>query len=109
MRYYLTRGGVPERLTASSDAHTKGASPEQHHREFVAAVRDEGLALADVLPAFTANPAAALKLARKGRLAPGMDGDVVVLDASTLAVRHVVTRGRWRVRDGALLEEEGEA
>jgi hypothetical protein len=34
---------------------------------------------------------------------------VVVLDASTLDVRHVVTRGRWRVRDGDLLGEEGEA
>ncbi len=104
IRYYLEHGGVPERLTVSSDAHTAGAEPARLHEELVAAVREHGLSLEQVLPLFTANPATALKLRRKGRLAPGVDGDVVVLDGRTLAVVHVFARGRQRVRDGRVLE-----
>ncbi|HEX8825311.1 MAG TPA: amidohydrolase family protein [Archangium sp.] len=103
IRYYLEHGGLPERLTVSSDAHTAGAEPAQLHRELVACVREHGLTLETVLPFFTANPAAALKLRRKGRLAPGQDADLVLLDARTLDIRHVFTRGRRRVGDGKLL------
>ena len=110
LRYYLEHGGVPERLTVSSDSHTAGAEPKRLHQELVATVREHGLTLAQVLPFFTANPAAALKLHRKGRLAPGLDGDVLVLDARTLDIVHVFARGRQRVRDGRLLAgEQGDA
>jgi beta-aspartyl-dipeptidase (metallo-type) len=110
LRYYLEHGGVPERLTVSSDAHTAGAEPARLHQELVATVREHGLALERILPFFTANPAAALKLRGKGRLAPGLDGDVLVLDGRTLAVVHVFARGRQRVRDGRLLAgEQGDA
>ncbi|MFL5358458.1 amidohydrolase family protein [Archangium sp.] len=103
IRYYLEHGGAAERLTVSSDAHTAGAEPARLHQELVSMVREHGLPLEQVLPFFTANPAAALKLRGKGRLAPGLDGDVVVLDRHSLEVVHVVARGRWRVRDGRLL------
>ncbi|WNG49697.1 beta-aspartyl-peptidase [Archangium minus] len=104
IRYYLEHGGVPERLTVSSDAHTAGAEPARLHQEFVAAVREHGLPFEQVLPFFTANPATALKLRGKGRLAPELDADVVVLDGRSLEVVHVFARGRQRVRDGRLLE-----
>ena len=39
-------------------------------------------------------------LGAKGRLADGSDGDVVVLDRESLAVRHVVARGLQIVVDG---------
>jgi beta-aspartyl-dipeptidase (metallo-type) len=103
IRYYLEHGGVPERLTVSSDAHTAGAEPARLLQELVACLREHELALETVLPFFTANPAAALKLHHKGRLAPGMDGDVLILEARTLEVVHVFTRGQWRVRKGRLL------
>jgi beta-aspartyl-dipeptidase (metallo-type) len=103
LRYYLEHGGPSERLTVSSDAHTAGAEPAQLHAELVASVREHGLPLEQVLPFFTSNPATALKLPRKGRLAPGMDGDVLVMDAQSLELRHVFTRGQPRVRDGRLL------
>ncbi len=103
IRYYLEHGGVPERLTVSSDAHTAGAEPARLHQELVASVREHGLSLEQLLPCFTANPAAALKLRGKGRLEPGADGDVVVLDARSLEVVHVFARGRQRVRDGRLV------
>jgi beta-aspartyl-dipeptidase (metallo-type) len=101
LRHYWDKGGRKDRITASSDAHTKGASPARHHGEIVAAVRDEGLALEDVLPVVTSNPAAALGLRNKGRLEAGCDGDVAVLERGTLRVRHLFARGRALIRDGA--------
>jgi beta-aspartyl-dipeptidase (metallo-type) len=54
-----------------------------------------------VLPMMTANTAAVLKLAKKGRLDRGCDGDVAVLERDTLTPRHVVAGGRVLLRDGA--------
>ncbi|HLL81994.1 MAG TPA: amidohydrolase family protein [Longimicrobium sp.] len=101
LRRYLEKGGPPDRITVSSDSHTKDASPARYLAEIVAAIREEGLPLEQVLPLVTANPAAALKLRRKGRLEVGCDADVVVLERESLRVRHVFARGRLLVRDGS--------
>ena len=58
-----------------------------------------GLPLEDVLPIFTSNVAALLRLPRKGRIAVGADADLVVLDANH-RIRDVFARGRLLVRDG---------
>jgi beta-aspartyl-dipeptidase (metallo-type) len=58
-----------------------------------------GHALERVLPAFTSNPARVLRLIRKGRLTPGADADLVVLDAEN-RIADVMARGRWHVRGG---------
>ena len=108
VRYYLEHEGDPERLTVSSDAHTAGAEPARLHQELVSCVQEHGLAFETMLPFFTANPATALKLHRKGRLAPGLDGDVVVMDEQTLEVVHVFTRGQPRLRNGQVVVREGE-
>jgi beta-aspartyl-dipeptidase (metallo-type) len=100
LRYYRERGGPLNRFTASSDAHTPGGAPAKVHAGLVACVREAGLPLEEVLRAATSNPADALGLRRKGRLAEGMDADLVVVDADTLAVRHVVAGGRVLLRDG---------
>ena len=84
------------------------AQLSQLHAERVASVREHGLSLPQVLPFFTSNPATALKLRRKGRLAPGMDGDVLVLDEKTLQPVHVFTRGQPRVRQGRVIEQPRE-
>ncbi|MCB9450336.1 MAG: N-acetylglucosamine-6-phosphate deacetylase [Anaerolineaceae bacterium] len=39
-----------------------------------------GLSLAEILPAATSTPAEAMNLTNKGRLVPGMDADIVLLD-----------------------------
>jgi beta-aspartyl-dipeptidase (metallo-type) len=59
----------------------------------------EGHALEQALPPFTANPAGLLRLATKGRLAAGMDADLLVLDAKG-RIDDVMARGRWHVRQG---------
>ena len=64
-------------------------------RELLAA----GQPLERVLPAFTSNPARLLMLSRKGRLAPGADADLVVLDEIG-GVADVMARGRWHVQEG---------
>ena len=58
--------------------------------------------LATVLSAFTSNPARLLKLDRKGRLSPGCDADLVVLDEAG-GVRDVMARGQWHVRHSQAL------
>ena len=56
--------------------------------------------LAAVLPVFTRNVAALLRLPGKGELVAGADADVVVLGADDRP-RDVLARGRWLVRGGA--------
>ncbi|WP_371170823.1 beta-aspartyl-peptidase [Aliiroseovarius sp. 2305UL8-7] len=55
--------------------------------------------LSEALAPFTSNVADLLKLRRKGRLATGMDADLVVLNED-LGIRHVMARGEWHIRDG---------
>lgn len=52
-----------------------------------------------VLAPMTSNVATLLRLPRKGRLLPGYDADIAVLD-ETLDIRHVMARGTWHVYDG---------
>ncbi len=61
-----------------------------------------GRPLAEVLPAFTTNPARQFRLPRKGTVEVGADADLVVLDDDH-SPRDVMARGRWHVRDGVAL------
>jgi len=58
-----------------------------------------GQPLQRALPAFTSNPAKLLRLPRKGRLAPGSDADLIVLDGDG-RIEDVMARGQWHVREG---------
>ncbi|MDN5864014.1 MAG: beta-aspartyl-peptidase [Gammaproteobacteria bacterium] len=60
---------------------------------------EHGLPLERALPAFTSNPARQLRLAAKGRVAPGADADLVALDANH-APDFVIAGGRIHVREG---------
>jgi beta-aspartyl-dipeptidase (metallo-type) len=100
LRLFRDSDGDWARLTLSSDAHTPGSAPANLHRELVAAVRRHGFALHEVLPLVTAHPAAALKLADRGRIQPGLRADLVALAADDLAVR-------WTMAAGVPLESRG--
>ncbi|HEU4699225.1 MAG TPA: beta-aspartyl-peptidase [Gemmatimonadales bacterium] len=109
---YLEAGLPPARVTVSSDAG--GTLPVFDVDGRVteldvgrpAALADTlrtlltmGQPLERILPAFTSNVAQLLLLPRKGRLMPGADADLVVLDEAG-AVSDVMARGRWHVRQG---------
>jgi beta-aspartyl-dipeptidase (metallo-type) len=109
---YLARGLPPERLTVSTDAgiyqpgwegrragEPAGVALPRQLADLLGALLERGLPLEAVLPPFTSNPARYLRLPRKGRLAPGADADLVVLDEAH-GVADVMARGRWMVRDG---------
>ncbi|MFT3756685.1 MAG: beta-aspartyl-peptidase [Pseudoxanthomonas sp.] len=90
---YLDSGAPRERVTISSDAG--GCLPcfdasgrvcsmdVGHSGALVETLREllaRGVALQDALPAFTSNVADLLRLPGKGRIAVGMDADLVALD-----------------------------
>lgn len=78
----LTNGGSLAGSTLTMDAAVRNAV-------------DSGVPLAEAARAASAIPAAVLGLGdRVGTLAPGMDADLVVLDAR-LGVRRVLAKGRW--------------
>ncbi|NRB17835.1 MAG: beta-aspartyl-peptidase [Rhodobacteraceae bacterium] len=57
-----------------------------------------GVHLGEALAPLTSNVADLLKLRQKGRLAVGMDADILVL-GKDLSVQDVMARGQWHVRD----------
>ena len=63
-----------------------------------AAVQQENVPLETALRVITSNPAHILKLRSKGRLAPGLDADVVLLDPKTLEIHTVIAKGRILMR-----------
>ncbi len=101
-------GGAPaERISLSSDAG--GSLPVYQHGELIshaAATPDVLLELLQdvlirepdfaptVIAALTRNPADALGLGHKGRIVPGADADLLILDTDQYALKHVLCRGR---------------
>jgi beta-aspartyl-dipeptidase (metallo-type) len=102
LRYYQEHDGPLDQLTISSDAYTPEGSPRKLYEQFVACVQDHHFGLAELLPLFTTNPAKVLKLAHKGRLQEGKDGDVLVLHKDTLEIRHLFAGGRQFIKAGQL-------
>ncbi|WP_291990853.1 beta-aspartyl-peptidase [Luteitalea sp.] len=109
---YLESGAPRDRVTVSSDGGgclprfdadgrvvQMGVGDSGALLETIAELLSDGLALQDVLPAFTSNVARLLRLPHKGRIEVGGDADLVVLDATHRA-HHVMARGAWHVRAG---------
>lgn len=109
---YLDSGAPPERITVSSDGggclphfdadgrvERMAVGSPGSLAETLGALLRRGQPLERVLPAFTANAAALLRLPGKGRVAAGMDADFLVLNEEH-RVSDVMLQGRWFVRDG---------
>ena len=67
------------------------------------AVLEEGIPLETALRVITSNPARILKLKAKGRLAPGLDADLVLVDPKDLEIRTVIAKGRLLMKAGKVL------
>ncbi|MBP1772456.1 MAG: iadA [Holophagaceae bacterium] len=117
LRRMLDAGVDPGRITFTSDGQGSLPDWDRHGRLqeisvgrvtslFPAvrqAVQEEGIPLETALRVITSNPARILKLKAKGRLAPGMDADLVLLDPKDLEVRTVIAKGRMLMKAGRLL------
>lgn len=113
---FLLEQGVPEhQITFSSDG--QGSMPifdrdgnflglgvgkvTSLYREVRDAILKEKVDLTQALRTVTANPAALLKLTRKGRIAVGCDADLVLVRQEDLQIHTVLAKGRRMVQNGA--------
>ncbi len=71
------------------------------HQTICAMVKSKGVPLEQAIRPCTSNAARALKLPGKGRLEPGCDGDLLLLD-DKLEIRSVYAMGRQLMWDGKL-------
>ena len=104
LRLYIDQNGPLDRLTLSSDADS--ATPDVFYQQLRGLVLDHRHPLDMVLGLVTRNPATILKLKKKGRIEPGCEADLLVLDESSLEIREVIARGKRMVVDGQLVFRE---
>ncbi len=110
---YLESGHPDDRVTISSDGG--GCLPQFNDQgeiihmdvgqascllETLQRLLRAGHSPAKILPAFTSNVAQILRLHQKGRIAVGLDADVLVLDEE-FSLRDVMLGGNWHVRSGS--------
>ena len=57
------------------------------------AILKDNVPMEDAIRVITSNPATNLKLSNKGRIATGMDADLVILDEGTLEIDTVIAMG----------------
>jgi len=118
LRTAIEAGAPRDRLSLSSDAG--GSLPRYVNGELVGlqaagpqsllgllrtAARAAPEMLADVVAALTRNPASALNLPRKGRIARGADADLLLLDPAAARLTDVFCLGRRLMRDGRIEPE----
>jgi beta-aspartyl-dipeptidase (metallo-type) len=74
--------------------------PDNILKEIQNCVLEQKIPLETVLRAVTCNPARILKLTAKGRIEPGYDADICLLDQSTLQLNTVFAKGKCMVSEG---------
>ncbi|XP_002981941.2 uncharacterized protein LOC9634176 [Selaginella moellendorffii] len=70
------------------------ASPLANLNTIRRLIREAEWKVENAISLSTKNPAKFLSLSHKGHLSPGSDGDVLVLDQSSLDVKYVIAKGR---------------
>jgi beta-aspartyl-dipeptidase (metallo-type) len=65
---------------------------------------DNGVAMEACLPFFTSNVAALMNFKNKGRLTPGCDADLLILDPKK-RIKHVMAQGQWHVFDKQIIKK----
>ncbi|HEX2121431.1 MAG TPA: amidohydrolase family protein [Thermoanaerobaculia bacterium] len=99
-RWILRFDGDRALLTISSDAAIN--SPATLLQQVRGLVVERLLPMEEALALVTRNTANVLKLHDQGELAAGKRANIVLLDAGTLAVRHVIAAGTVVVENGEL-------
>lgn len=95
-------GSLPDFDEAGQLRRLVSGEPAALWSETADTVREEGLALETALLPVTANPARRLGLPGKGRVAPGHDADVLLIDED-LEIRWVLAHGAVMMEDRRVL------
>ena len=103
-KFYLDNGGLPEKLTVSTDASI--TSPHNLLVQIRACVVEHRFLLEQVLACVTANTAKFLQLEQKGKLEEGKDADILVLRKENLEIKDVVSGKRRLMKSGKLAFKE---
>jgi len=114
LKYFLDKGGDIERITFSSDGHaslpefdSKGNLTSigvGYESSLFAEVKDavtiERIPLEIALQVITSSPARILGLSQKGRLGVGLDADLNIIEADTMHIDSVISKGKVMVSEG---------
>ncbi|MBU1154645.1 MAG: beta-aspartyl-peptidase [Proteobacteria bacterium] len=110
---YLKAGVPIEQITISTDAngvHTihgferMARNPmDLMYKEFLDMIKGEGISMTDCLKCVSTNVARVLRLEEKGKVAPGMDADLMLLDPESLEIKMVIALGVKLVENGRLV------
>ena len=112
----LEQGAPSDRLTFSSDAGgslpvyrdgklvgLQSASPQAMLSTLLEAITNRPEQIEHVIAGMTLNPAKALGLRNKGRIEPGFDADVLLLDPSLGELNGLVCSGAWLHKSNRLV------
>lgn len=102
--FFLKEGGDPAFLTASSDSAL--SSPETLIAQIRSCILEHGIPHEVARALVTSNPARMLGLAAKARIERDADADLLLLDARSLDIRHVIAGGKQLVIDGQMVARE---
>lgn len=103
-KFYLDNGGLPEKLTISTDASI--TSPRHLFEQIRDCVLEHKFPLEQVLALATANTAKVLKFKDKGTLAAGSAADLLVLHKKDLEIKDVFANGNHLFKNGRLAFKE---
>jgi beta-aspartyl-dipeptidase (metallo-type) len=117
LKICLDKGVSIDNITFSSDG--QGSLPMfNEKKEFIGlrvgkcisileelqdAVFEDKVELEQALKVITANPANALKLKGKGRIAKGFDADLVLFEEEKLKINTVIAKGQTMIRDKEIM------
>ena len=96
-------GGVRREDKITGTVTYTPAPMDGNYREVVALVKECGMPLDQAIRPITVNPARHMHLTGKGRLLPGHDADICILDHDSLALDSVMSRGRWAMTHNNIL------
>lgn len=96
-------GSLPQFNTEGELTGLSIGSPSSLYEAVREAVGKHKVPLGEAIKAITSTPAENLKLPRKGRIAPGMDADIVLVRKDDLSIHSVIAGGEIMVNNGTPL------
>ena len=103
-KLYLDKGGLPEKLTISTDASI--TSPQNLLEQIRVCVTEHNFPFEQILQCVTANTAQILKLSNKGRLKAGNSADTLIFDKKSLELTGVISVGKYLMKNGKIAFKE---